>query len=109
MEQNEVGPRQRAQQLKKSRFGKVVSDLACKKAFFLSFVNHPSYASYYGIRDLLHSLTEVMQSNEYEEMVRCSKEKTEEESKQKQQYHQARQAFKRGKREYDNNWKTELA
>ena len=82
------GPRQRAQQLKKQRFNKVLSDLACKKAFFMSFVRHPSYDSVDSIKELLTDLTEVMKSRDYKDMVRDSAKKTEEESKQKRQCHQ---------------------
>ena len=95
--------------MKKQRFNKVLSDLASKKAFFMSFVRHPSYASLDGIRNLLQSLTEVMKSLEYQKMVADSAKKTEEESKQKRQCHQARLAFQRGKRERENDEETELA
>ena len=107
--QNEVGPRQRAQQVKKQRFNKVLSDLACKKAFFMSFVRHPSYDSVDSIKELLTDLTEVMKSRDYKDMVDDSKKKTEEESEHKRKCHQARLAFKRGKREHENKVQSQLA
>ena len=39
------GPRERAEELKKQCFNKIVSDLAASKAFFTSFVRHPSVIS----------------------------------------------------------------
>ena len=95
--------------MKKQRFNKVLSDLACKKAFFMSFVRHPFYASLDGIRNLLQSLTEVMKSREYQKVVADSAKKTEEESEQKRQCDRARLAFQRGKREHENDDETELA
>ena len=35
------GPRQQAERLKKSRLNKVISDYACKKALFMTFVRFP--------------------------------------------------------------------
>ena len=37
-----AGPRQQAQQLKKQRFNKIISDIACKKGLFMSFVRFPA-------------------------------------------------------------------
>ena len=42
--------------MKKQRFNKIVSDLAANKAFFMSFVRHPSVVSIDGIRSLLFCL-----------------------------------------------------
>ena len=95
--------------MKKQRFNKVLSDLACKKAFFMSFVRHPSYASLDGVRNLLRSLKEAMKSPEYQKMVADSAKKTEEESEHKRLCHGARLAFQRGKREHENDDETELA
>ena len=106
---NFPGPRQRAQQLKKQRFNKVLSDLACKKAFFMSFVRHPCYSSAQGIRELLNNLTEVMQTKEYFDMVRDSAKKSAQESTNRRLYHQTRLAFKRGKHDYENHVKSDLA
>ena len=71
-EPRKFGPRQQAQQLKKTRFNKVVSDLAAKKAFFMSFVRHPFLMSANGIMNLLVELREVMQTADYAEMLRVS-------------------------------------
>ena len=103
------GPRQRAQQIKNSRFNKVISDLACKKTFFMSLVRHPSYLSAEGIRDLLKSLTELMQTRKYKDMVRDSAKKTEAESKLKRRCHQVRLAVKRGRHDHENHVQSELA
>ena len=61
--------------MKKQRFNKIVSDLAANKAFFMSFVRHPSVVSIDGIRSLLFDLKEVKESPEYAEMVSVSKKK----------------------------------
>ena len=103
------GPRQRAHQLKKQRFNKVVNDLACKKTFFMSFVRHPSFMSVEGIRDLLQHLTEVMRSPEYQDMLRDSAKKTEEEAQLKRKCHQSRLAVKRGKHDHEHGLNTQLA
>ena len=70
-----TGPRQQAQQLKKQRFGKVLNDLAMKKAFFFALVRHPSYRSPDGLRNLLQQLHYVMGTKEYKDMVSDSKKK----------------------------------
>ena len=92
--------------MKKQRFNKVLSDLACKKAFFMSFVRHPSYASAEGITDLLNSLTKTQ---DYKDMVRDSAKKTEADSKLKRQCHQVRLAVKRGRHDHENGVQSELA
>ena len=95
--------------MKKQRFNKVISDIACKKAFFMSFVRHPSYDSVDSITELLNDLTEVMKSGDYRNMVDDSKKKTKEESEQKRRCHEARLAFKRGEREHENKVPSQLA
>ena len=65
------GPRARAEELKKQCFNKIVSDLAASKAFFMSFVRHPSVISIDSIRisDLrlwASDMREMQQSEEYE-------------------------------------------
>ena len=104
-----MGPRQQAQQLKKQRFNKVCSDLACKKAFFMTFVRHPCYDSADKVKALLNSLTEIMKTQEHKAMVRDSADKNAEETEQKRQCHQARLAFKRGKLDHENNVESKLA
>ena len=39
---NKSGPRQKAHQICHTRFNKVISDMACKKTFFMCFVRYPS-------------------------------------------------------------------
>ena len=94
--------------MKKQRFNKVVNDLACKKVFFMSFVRHPSFMSVEGIRDLLQHLTEVMRSPEYQDMLRDSAKKTQEEKQLKRKCHQSRLAVKRGKYDHEPHVKNEL-
>ena len=65
------GPRERAEELKKQCFNTIVSDLAASKAFFMSFVRHPSAISIDSIRisDLrlwASDIREMKQSEEYE-------------------------------------------
>ena len=76
-EPRKLGPRQQAQQLKKQRFNKVLSDLAAKKTFFMSFLRHPCLMSADGIRKLLLDLTDVMRTSDYKKMLLVSAKKTE--------------------------------
>ena len=48
--------RQKAQQLKKQRFNKVINDIAANKAFFMSFVRHPCMRTAEGLHVLLTEL-----------------------------------------------------
>ena len=86
--------------MKKQRFNKIVSDLAANKAFFMSFVRHPSVISVDGIRNLMNELKEVKQSREYNEMVRVSMKKTEEVVELKRKRQQARLMLERGRHDY---------
>ena len=95
--------------MKKQRFNKVIGDIAAKKAFFMSFVRHPSYALEDGIRNLLDTLSEAMQTKEYQDMVRDSDKKTEEVTELKRKYHQARLAIKRARFDVENSDNTQLA
>ena len=70
-----IHPKQKAQQLKKQRFNKVTSDLACNKAFFFSFVRHPAARTAQGILTTLETLTAIKQSTEYKKIVESSKKK----------------------------------
>ena len=91
-------PRQEAQQIKKQRFNKVISDLACKKTFFLAFVQHPSTHSVEGILQTLCSLDQIKQSDEYKIMVETSIKKTEQQQVYKRKRDQAFSALKRARR-----------
>ena len=62
-----------------------------------------------GIRDLLHHLTEVMRSPEYQDMLRDSAKKTEEEAQLKRKCHQSRLAVKRGRHDHEHGLNTQLA
>ena len=44
------GPRERAEEFKKQCFNKIFGDFAASKAFFMSFVRHPSVISIDSIR-----------------------------------------------------------
>ena len=70
-----ISPRQKAQNLKKSRFNKVISDLARNKAFFFAFVRHPAARTAQGILTALETLIASKQSEEYKKMVESSKKK----------------------------------
>ena len=61
------------------------------------------------IKGLLNSITQFMQTKEYQAMVKDSVQKTEKESERKRECHQARFAFQRGKREYENKVESKLA
>ena len=50
------GPRQQAQQLKKQRFNKVLSDLGANKNFVLAFVQHPSIWRPEGVHHIIRVL-----------------------------------------------------
>ena len=75
-----------------------MNDLAANKAFFMSFVRHPSNLTFEGITSLLNDLAEVKQSQEYKEMLRASKKKTGEIAELKQKRDKARWLLKRGRR-----------
>ena len=66
------GPRQQAQQLKKQRFNKIISDLAANKGFFMCLLRHPCVVTVEGITHLLEELAEVKNSKEYCDMLHVS-------------------------------------
>ena len=70
------GPRQQAQQLKKQRFNKILSDISASKAFFFTFLRVPSLRTPDGIMELVQELTEVRSSAEYTEIVRVCSQKS---------------------------------
>ena len=72
-------------------------------------MRHPSYASENGIINLLETLSEAMQTKEYQDMVRDSNKKTEEVTELKRKYHQARLAIKRARFDVENSDNTQLA
>ena len=103
------GPRQDAQQLKKQRFNKVLSDLAAKKAFFMSFLRHPCLMSADGIRKLLLDLRDVMRTQDYKQILIVSAKKTEEVALLKSKREFARFAFRRGRQDSQQQADAELA
>ena len=103
------GLKQKAQQLKKQRFNKVVSDLAANKSFFRCFVRHPSCITFDGILRLLEDLQNLKASPAYAKMVEVSEKKSEEVARLKRDRDKARLAVKRGKREYEQKAQTSLA
>jgi len=103
------GPRQDTQQLKTQRFNKVLSDLAAKKAFFMSFLRHPCLMSADGIRKLLLDLRDVMRTQDYKKMLLVSAKKTEEVALLKSKRELARKALHRGREDSQQQADTELA
>ena len=102
------GPRQQAQQLKKQRFNKIISDISANKAFLFTFVRPPGLRTPDGILQLVQELTEVRSSPEYAEIVRVSSKKTEEVTELKRKRDSVRLAAKRGKREFDRDPRSRL-
>ena len=103
------GPGQEAQQLKKQRFNKHMSDIAGNKNFFMSFVRCPSMLTLEGILQILKEFVEAKQCPEYERMLDVSKKKSEELRDLKRKRDQARVLCKRGKRDLDSRKHTTLA
>ena len=104
-----IGPGQRAQQLKKQRFNKIINDLAMNKAFFMSFVRYPCLLTAEGILNLLQELNEVKTSPEYERMREVSAKKSVEVVDLKRKRDMARLDLKRGKAQYERNEWTNLS
>ena len=104
------GPRQRAQQIKKQRFNKIISDIACKKAFFMSFVRFPaSLETDKSIKNLLLNIQSHMCGEQYKKMVEVSKKKTPELAKLKYDRDQARKHLRTGRSDVLNGVDSELA
>ena len=101
--------RQKAHLLKKQRFNKVISDMAANKAFFFCFVKRPNWKSKCGIRELLDSLNELKETDEYKHVVEFSLKKTDEVTEVKKSLDKARLAFKRGRQEYERCKHTPLS
>ena len=104
-----VSARQQAQQLKKSRFNKVINDYAANKAFFMSFVRHPCMRTVDGFRLLLTELREMKTTEAYQNLVKKSKKRTEEATRLKLKRDDARFRLRRGKRDVDLDRDTPLA
>ena len=75
-----------------------MSDFAANKAFFMSFVRHPSNLTLQDITSLLNELTEVMQSPEYKEMLRVSEKQLHEFKQLQRERDNALLLLKRGRR-----------
>ena len=75
-----------------------MSDFAANKAFFMSFVRHPSNLTLEDITSLLNELTEVMQSPEYKEMLRVSEKQLHEFKQLQRERDNALLLLKRGRR-----------
>ena len=101
---HEYGLRQEAYQLKRTRFNKIINDLAGKKAFFMSFVRFPAQLNTAdGIKNLLFDLKTVLESSEYTEITENSKQKTKQAFELKRSRDESRRNFKRGRRDYCNS------
>ena len=104
------GPRQLAQQLKKQRFNKIISDIACKKALFMSFVRFPArLQTNEAVKNLLINIQLLMDGDEYKAMVDVSKKKSEELAKLKCDRDQARKNLRRGRSDYIHGVNSDLA
>ena len=102
------GPRQQAQQLKKQRFNKIISDISANKAFFFTFLRVPSLRTPDGILELVQELADVRSSDEYMEIVRVCSQKNQEVTELKRKRDSSRLTAKRGKKEFDYNPRSKL-
>ena len=89
--------RQRAQQLKKQRFNKVLNDDAANKAFFMTLVRHPMLMRVEHLVHLVNELKEVKASREYQDMLAASAKKSDDEKELKRKRDEARVQLNRGK------------
>ena len=103
------GPRQRAQQMKKQRFNKVLNDIAANKAFFMTLVRFPSLMTPDGLIGLMKELEEVKASKEYQEMLLASTKKSDQDKELKRKRDEARLNLNRGKADSEKKVKTRLA
>ena len=104
------GPRQQAQQLKKKRFNKIISDIACKKALFLSFVRFPArLQSDEDIKNLLLNIQAIMRGKDYHELVEISKKKSDELATLKYDIDEARKNLRNGRSDFKNGVDSDLA
>ena len=104
-----IGPGQQAQQLKKQRFNKVISDLAKNKAWFMSFVCHPCLSTADSVLKLLRRLIAAQQGPEYERMRAVSAKKTSELVGLKRKRDAARLRLRKGRGQHDRGEQTKLA
>ena len=103
------GPRQRAQQLKKQRFNKVLNDDAANKAFFMTLVRHPKLMQVDNLMLLVKELKEVKESREYQEMLAASAKKSDDDKELKRKRDDSRVQLNRGKAEFEKRKPSMLA
>ena len=77
------GPAQRAQQLKKQSFNVFCFQASGSKQFLFALVRQPSFLQAQGLEKLLEEWASIKKSSEYKEAVEQSKQRTEEQTKQK--------------------------
>ena len=77
------GPGQRAQQLKKKSFNGFCFQASGRKQFLFALVRQPSFLKAEGLERLLDEWANIKKSPEYNEAVEQSKQRTEEQTKQK--------------------------
>ena len=92
------GPRQEAQQLKKQRFNKVISDIAANKAFFMSFIRYPCMRTVDGFGLLLNKLAEMKATPAYQKIFAQSQKRSAERTQLKRKRDKARVNLRKGKR-----------
>ena len=104
-----LSPWQQAQQLKKQRFNKVISDLAANKGFFMNFLRHPRMRTLDGLHVLLESLQEIKMTGAYQDLKRQSEKRTEQATQLQRKRDHARFELRKGKRHAAADHDTELA
>ena len=95
--------------MKKSRFNKVINDIARSKAFFMSFVRHPCMQTPEGFGLLLTGLEDYKKTDAYQKMEQQSQKRTEERTRLKRKRTDARFRLRRGQRDANQGRDTELA
>ena len=92
------GPGQRAQQLKKASFNVFCFQASGSKQFLFALVRQPSFLKAEGLEKLLEEWASIKKSPEYKEAVEQSKQRTEEQTKQKAELQNLRMRINRLRR-----------
>ena len=104
-----TGKAQKAQQLKKQRFNKIVNDIARNNVFFFSFVRCPGMQTREGIENVITQIEAFKESKEYREIADHSRETKEQRTRLKRKRADARLRLKRGQRDANENRNTAFA
>ena len=84
-------------------------DVAGHKTWFFCFVKHQNLKSPLGVRELLDSLNQVKNTDEYKHMVEISQKKADADTEMKVSRDKARLSLKRGRWEFAMGKHTERA